>query len=62
MSKIETLQYLEKNGITELAINFPDTKKEWVLEYLDTYNKPLENVSLDSFKEYYKEFIEENFK
>lgn len=62
MTKEETLEYLEQSGITELAVNFPDTPKEWVLEYLNTYNKPLENLSLDAFKEYYKGFIEVNFK
>jgi len=62
MAKEETLEYLQQYGITELAVNFPDTPKEWVLEFLSTYNKPLETMSLNTFKEYYKEFIEVNFK
>lgn len=56
MSKLDIFAFLDKEGITETAIRYPDTPKTWVMEWLY-----ISNYSYD-MKEYYQIFINENFK
>lgn len=56
MTKEHIFYLLDKNGITGLVINYPNTPKEWVLEYLTTMD------IRESTKNYYTRLINENFK
>lgn len=55
MTKDQTLAYLATKGITSLSVEHPTTPRQWVLEYLESSSQS------ESFKKYYKEFIEFHF-
>lgn len=63
MTKEQIFDFLNKEGITVTAVEYPNTSKEWVLEWLNKFDgSTLEDMPLDEFKSYYREFIEYNFK
>lgn len=63
MTKQAAMQFLTKEGITEAVVQHPTMPKAWVLEWLDKFDgSTLEDMPLDEFKAYYREFINENFK
>lgn len=63
MTKKKAMEFLSKEGITAAAVQHPTMPKAWVLEWLDKFDgSTLENMPLEEFKTYYKEFIAYHFK
>lgn len=56
MNKEQVFAYLDKEGMTSLAVEHPETPKKWVMDWFD------EQQTTRSFRDYYNDFIEYNFK
>ncbi len=55
MSKEEIKNYVAIYGYTKLAVQHPNTSKALILEVLEECEKD------EAFKEYYREFVNDNF-